>query len=365
MKRVLSIIIVGLCLVMPVWAQNAQDIDAENVTSVLLSVIGSGYDIIGEYASEDSLRAPIFTWVKEDDEEKESKAKDFVEDFMGDDDLFGDDEQEKIPPTKTFRLHGKNLTLPRVFTVRQLSDMAEQAFSGTDSHEYGTSIAASLNIEAGYAGFSGGFGLSGEQRTNETKTTVFSTIESITRIARVGVNQSSIRSLQQYLTSEARQIINSEKIPPQQVFELYGTHALLSAEFGGKFDLSMTTTTETEEKAEKLKATIKASYSMVVTASMDASVETTEEVKDVMTRSSITVRCRGGDYAKAIRSTEELKDYDQRSAWLASIPRAVALVGLVDKNSLLPIWQLARTRQRQEELRRAYETYIASGPDEE
>ncbi len=173
-------------------------------------------------------------------------------------------------------------------------------------------------------------------------------------------NDAARDSVLQYLTVEAANAINGD-VSFKKIFDLYGTHVITAAQFGGRYDYVFA-----REKGEYLSSAAQSAgfglskrigKKMLKNYQINADVNYThnDSVSFYQDGNIVKERRMGGS------STSSLDE------WLEKLPTSatedLAMIGLIFNNSddnrgLLPIYQLCKDATRRNAMKEAWETYI-------
>lgn len=296
----------------------------QNTPSVKKYAVGYGYNILGEYASPDGVTKQIVKWNDMDDK-----------------DLF----QYNSPSAEFFE---------RTVTGSSLEDLAQN-------------LSASLNFKASYCGFKGEVGASfkGGTTSNEYNEYAISYVEyKVTDIAIV----CSDEEIKQWLTPGAKAAINGTSPEYQgtegvkKLFSEFGTHLIKKADLGGRLKYNLSVDVSKVTGHYDIAAYAKASYSnsfVDVSASLDADMKKSyENNKNAMT---LSFTAYGGEASKLTDKT----DKSAIETWKQSVSKdyqifekcATALIGFGNdlNKSLLPLYNLADTEARKQEIKAVME----------
>ena len=158
------------------------------------------------------------------------------------------------------------------------------------------------------------------------------------------------------LAEEADYDINNKK-DIEELFEWYGTHYIASAILGGRADFTsnsiITETTTTEDIGLAVEAKY---YAVSGSASMDNAKK--ETLRDAETKTTLFVTGGNSEYAN------DIQDNDQYNKWAEGIKDDPVLCEFGD-NGLRPIWELAESPTRQNDLKDYFEHVLLKRKEHE
>lgn len=276
-------------------------------------IIGWSYNIFDKYASNESKKKPIFKF-----------------------------------PSKTDFILLENITKHDIRIV-----------SGSNSNEYFTSVSARLGLtyDNPVSVFSGSLESSFGHESLTQKNTSFVTIQDYTWKWRISINISNIQrdipKLKTYIINTALEDINT--MNPEDLFNSYGTHFISRAYIGGRADYNASVEESSKWSKTEIEANIKAEFK-VINSSLDTNVQKTKKEISQNTKTKLTVTGGNAEFISNINNEEQYKK------WAEGIKDAPVLCDF-EKDSLMPLWILADTAERQKELEDYFKnTYILKYP---
>lgn len=151
-----------------------------------------------------------------------------------------------------------------------------------------------------------------------------------------------VDSYRDYLDeSFARDLADSD-VTPEELFEKYGTHVITSAAYGGRLDfnyyLYSTDSSTSQEDIEKIGGKLSAGIgSFKADGSVNVSNEYKEEAASKHVNIMNSVQVYGGEPMDMASLETVTANY---GAWLKTIADAPTMIGVLNPNSLYPIWEL-------------------------
>lgn len=146
-----------------------------------------------------------------------------------------------------------------------------------------------------------------------------------------------------YLLKGFKDELLDDSISPAELFDIYGTHIMLSVSLGGRLDMSYIYNNVKHEDTEKIKTSVDAAWGAV---SAKTSTELSETTSRFFENSSLKVKSYGGKVDINMSSFENAKANYQE--WSTSIENTDYLTlikagNLKSKSEMYPIWLLIDT----------------------
>lgn len=269
------------------------------------SPVGRGYNAFGAYARNDRVKWPVL-------------------DF------------------KALKRDGHVDTIPL-----STSDMTEVAGNSLEElrEQMTTKLSASFDTTFGLAAYSAEMSSSFASETLSRHEYSFATLYQFYRKAEVRVRPNVEMLRSSYMDETAKKMIDDPETSLGSILEQFGTHVLVDAVYGARFEYSSATNTWAYEAKTSMAASIQASFHNV-TQSGDASFEfaSEKEQKSYSSSSVIQVRAEGG-------RAELATSLESHAAWKASIAdHEPVLVEFGKGESLIPIWEFAQDPARRKEI---------------
>lgn len=166
-----------------------------------------------------------------------------------------------------------------------------------------------------------------------------------------------------YLTPDFRKDVNNDGMSAEELFTKYGTHLLLDIRLGGRMEMDFMHEKSSNETEQSLTASLEASYMAV---SGNASSEYKKTAKAFFDSSTFHCVLLGGAVSTNIATMEQAQiAYD---TWIKSLDPtltskpSLAFIGtgsLDNPVSVLPVWMLADSPNRQAALKAGFATLLA------
>lgn len=250
----------------------------------------------------------------------------------------------------------------RLFDVSDLSVVQVQetpSYDGTfvygeSRKEYFNALSGSISLAGTYAGFSGEVTGSFSNSVLRNTNNVFATSNVTQAYYRLTLNDEA-----KLLPKVIADIADLE---PEALFDKYGTHYLKSLYIGAR--VSFTSNADITNVSEKfdMMAAVNAAYGEVVKGEASGGSVTEEDLAEVARNRHL--RVMGGDPAKAnavIGGAGE--PADNYREWSESVPDFMSIADF-GKGGLVPIYELAATDERREELLAVWQGYMDERTDD-
>ena len=209
------------------------------------------------------------------------------------------------------------------------------------------------SAEAKFLGFKTDFTVGYSNSENSKKENVYLKAYAVKFAYRELMNKFDYKN---NLDSSFSNDLNSS-MTPKDLFDKYGTHLITGALYGGRADICNTTEKSSSETIEELKLKLEIGYKDI--ASVSNNTEWTKNMKSVMSRTNFNASSIGGDGDLNHTSMDNFSNDYQR--WMKSITKANSeFCSIYDKNSLVPVWDLASSAARKNELKNYYDSMLST-----
>lgn len=269
-------------------------------------IVGYGYNVFGKFADNESLKNYcLFNW--------------------------GD------PYTKAFGSH--QYSIPGKVMLKNVGKKVKTEVSGANKRSYAKSFAASVGMGFDAVVFSASVNTTFSKSSSGSTAEYFHTIRDANRIWQIAIDERFDHKVM--LKPKVKQDINN--MAPSKLFDIYGTHYVASAFLGGRADYSTVTKITTSMNTQSIGTAVEASYNRI---SANASTDLSKEEKHVQenTKSTLTVTGGNAEFANNIHN------YEAYANWAAGI-RDMPVLCDFDEKSLIPIWELASSQKRKNQLK--------------
>jgi len=275
-----------------------------------MDVLGSGYDIGGNYADVADVRAPVLDLAALD----------------------------------------RDGVLRRVQYERASYDVV----SGQTSREYLNNLQVSVNVNGGGFGFSGSLKTAFSQSRYESAQYSFATVQSIIRKYGLRVALSvTPDQLRSYLTPAAAAAINDPNVDPLDVFNTFGMYVMRGIIVGGRLDYMTSANMSFDKSGRGIDVYASASFkSLFGSASLQTQVIDATSESEFSATQNTHLEVYGGrsEYGQYI------VNQGQYESWIESVNDNPVFMDF-ESNGLVGIWELATDANRQAQLKTAFETY--------
>lgn len=241
--------------------------------------------------------------------------------------------------------------------------MEEYTETGETLDEYVKKISNKLKVEGNYKGFTGSVAGSFSEETYLSKANSFGKTRGVATMEIINLHADlKGKELQEYLTKEANADINGAK-PADQVVSRYGTHVMTGIVMGASIDYFMSANKNSSTKAIEWGVAVEAGYKTAVAGvTVGNDYQQYDNAKNHSSNFYEKQIVKGGDAAYFSRIAG---DKDTQKKWLESIIKEPGKWKLVDytDNGLIPIWELANSSKRSDEIKRAVIKYATDKAD--
>ena len=315
-RRTVRTVAVAICLLLASGAVFAQATQAPGQ-----EVIGRGYNIFGTYADSRSITAlPLF-------------------DFAG-------------MRERADRIGTDVYSVPDIMTLHPIFDHRITTVEGSSVREYARNLSVNAGLEVNALVFKGSVETNITTSESASEERYYFTYMDSTILWRISMDTINIHRLRALLRPEALERINS--MDPMALFEAYGTHYIANAYIGARADYNSVSTLTDSVSTADIRVAVEAAYKAV-----SGNTEVTTAQRRALTESNTRTEMRvvGGN-SHLVR---DIQDYDQYLRWADGIERRPVLADF-DSNSLRPIWELADSAARRNELEEAFKQLIERYP---
>ncbi len=272
--------------------------------------IGRGYDVFGKYASVDSLKQPVLDTTK----------------------LIQDQRMERI------RYDEANSTQTVSESIRS----------------YSNSISTSIGASGSYFGFGGSVKSNFDTTRTQELNNYFSTYSHI--VKKYGVYVTGATDLKQYLTADAKMLLNDNNTPANTVFANFGHFVLVDTITGGRVDYSVTASSEASTSFENFKIAAKADFNAVVfSVGGSGSYQNVKNKSQYDSNKKEEFHSYGGGFT--LNVSQFTTDPNILTKWEATLEEHGTLVdfGTTTAKALVPIWELCSDPARAAYLKAEFE----------
>ena len=284
-------------------------------------IVGYGYDIFGEYANQKSKkRYCLFEYTNN---------------------------EEKVITSKTY-------LVPKNVIVENISEHIVKTVSGESMREYAQSLSAKAGLSVDAFAFSGSVETSFNKSSSGMKKHYYHTYMDANTKWRISldIRGDYVDPLKEML--EPRFANDLKNMPAKTLFETYGTHYIASAYLGGRADFKTKTVMSSQTNTEEIALAVEAKYHAVsANSSLDKKHQQT--LSNSKTKTRLTVVGGNSEYANNIN------DPVTYEKWASGIAEAPVLCDF-EEGSLRPIWELAETDARKNELKAAFNKILQDHP---
>lgn len=222
--------------------------------------------------------------------------------------------------------------------VRERYDTYE--FPHVISHtirEYSEQMSQKANAGGSFMGFGGQIRTNFSESSTKKTENYFATQSHL--VKKYGVYVKGTANLKNYLTPEAKALINDPQVPATALFDIFGHYVLVDTITGGRIDYSITADSTASSSFENFSFAVKAEYN-VLFAKANAGAEY-EKIKNkqayIMNRETEFKKYGGGPIYET-----QVSDPTALANWENSLENQGTLVafGSAAPRALVPLWDL-------------------------
>lgn len=272
--------------------------------------VGRGYDVFGKYASVDSLKQPVL------------------------------DTEKLIQNQKMERIR---------FDQGENSQYVSESI-----RSYSNSMSTKISASGSYFGFGGSVKSNFDTTRTQELNNYFSTYSYV--VKKYGLYVSGAADLKDYLTADARNILNDKNIPANTVFSNYGHFVLVDTITGGRVDYSITASSKASTSYENFKIATKADFNAVVfSAGGSGQYQNVKNKSEYDSNKDQVLHSYGGGFALNIN--QFITEPQALIKWESTLEENGTLVdfGNTTARALVPIWELCSDSSRAAYLKAEFE----------
>lgn len=279
-----------------------------------VDIIGKGYDIFGEYASNRSLkRYPLFVF-----------------------------------PNSQVRTNSFEYLLPDYLILENISDHKIKRVEGSSVNEYVENLSQNVNISGNGLFFKASVENHLGSSIESNQQSHFYTYMDANIKWRLSIDLRSIDRLKSIMDPIFKTDLNT--MEPEKLFKTYGTHFVASAYLGGRADYSTTFESSSLTSEKESRTAIEARFRKI-SGGVELDEKSTNTLINCHAKSYLSVVGGNSEYANNISNQVQ---YDK---WASGIVDRPVLCDF-GPESLMPIWKLCEETSRKEALEKYYEANI-------
>lgn len=272
--------------------------------------VGRGYDVFGKYASVDSLKQPVL------------------------------DTEKLIQNQKMERIR---------------FDQGENSQNVSESiRSYSNSMSTKISASGSYYCFGGSVKTNFDTTRTQELNNYFSTYNYI--VKKYGVYVSGTADLKDYLTADAKKMLNDNSIPANTVFANFGHYVLVDTITGGRVDYSITASSKASTSYENFKIATKADFNAVIfSAGGSGQYQNVKNKSQYDSNKDQVLHSYGGGFALNIN--QFITDPQALIKWESTLEDNGTLVdfGNTTARALVPVWELCSDPARAAYLKAEFE----------
>jgi len=314
MRRLRRILVVVVLVAGSTMTTGCNLFDLFNGSEDAFDTIGRGYDIFSEYARPSEV--------------KDSRILDLET-------LSGDDLVER----------------------RVIDEGVTEVISGDSVDSYLDQMSGSVTVGGGYKGFTGSISASFSTETYQEYGRSFATVRSVVQKEKIFIDASytaNAEDLKPYLDARFREQINDPDIPPAEIFQAYGTHAITSIFTGGRVEYNATARSSEIVTSRDFGAVAQAGFDVkFLSVDVDAAFSSSDERSSYESHAETSVKVYPAGQSSIDIATAQ--DYEE---WQEAVKASEDnLLAAFDDNGLVGIWNFADDQSRRDELIAGFEEW--------
>ena len=246
---------------------------------------------------------------------------------------------------------GKIYNRPKHVSYLEIEKYEFKTIAGKSIEEYETSLAVSAEIKGKYGAFKGS--VKSNFNTNEISISEssFVTVYGLIQKWRLQIPYSRISDLSSKLLDKVRKDLNDNAFEAKDLFNAYGTHFLTGIIVGARVNYSNSVAKITKENEYNLSEAASLSYNEVIEGK--GNVVWNEKNKKFKETNVEITKAIGGNSILAHKIKKE-GGFDE---WAKSVETNPVFIDFARK-SILPIWELCESPDRQKYLQEAFEKLV-------
>lgn len=230
---------------------------------------------------------------------------------------------------------------------------------GETLDEYRSKFSQEVGVSGSFKGFTASVKTNFSRETYSAIECSFATCRSSTLKRKIGIHANvTVDQLKECLTSTARQAIDN--LTATELFYQYGTHVIAAFRLGGTLNYHFAANTSRFTSTQDIGVMAEAGFkSEVAEISVTSNTEVSTEINSRSSEVSRRLVTTGGNstYGIAIAvGNTEANNLTNYRAWAASFKDEATWM-LFGFDKLIPIWELASTETRENELKNAFNTW--------
>jgi hypothetical protein len=272
--------------------------------------VGRGYDVFGKYASVDSLKQPVLDT-------------------------------------------GKLIQSQKMERIRYDEGVNSQNISES-IRSYSNNMSTKISASGSYFGFGGSVKANFDSARTQKLNNYFSTYSYV--VKKYGVYVNGTADLKDYLTADAKQMLNDSSISANTVFANFGQYVLVDTITGGRVDYSITASSKASTSYENFKTATKADFNAVIfSAGGSAQYQNVKNKSTYDSDKEQILHSYGGGFALNIN--QFINDPQALTKWESTLEDKGTLVdfGNTTARALVPIWELCSDPARAASLKAEFE----------
>ncbi|CAI1634379.1 MACPF domain-containing protein [Serratia proteamaculans] len=295
-----------------------------------VGIIGCGYNPFLAYADASAVLHPILDWSKSQFQE--------------------------------ITMNGQQYQLPDVLQAVWLSNQSYASVTGKSLQSYLTELANSIKVSGNYGFFSASATNEFTDSSLRKSENEFSRCQQSFDLWSISVPADILR-LQNYVSDDFRKLINAINPANQDslanVFNVYGSHVLMSGVMGGKAHVSASANKLTLTQKFEMSTIVQAKYEQLTSQlSVEDKLKYSEAFDSFSESGTYTYDILGGSPslgALVFKTNSQGSSDDNLKNWIQSIASMPVLTKFIDQTSLMPVWLLCEDQIKADALKKHYD----------
>lgn len=263
------------------------------------------------------------------------------------------DKVKVLPILDQQKLHDRGYTYSN---QQETTDV--DTIQGSTLSAYRENLKISAGVSGGFKGFTASVKTNYAESTYSSTSYSFATYKSHTLKRKIGVNPDvTIEEMRECLVPDAKEAI--ETAAATDLFHQYGTHVITAFLVGGTINFHMAADMSEYTSTESIETLVEAGYqSTAASLSVEANTSMYEEIEENSATTSMKLTVTGGNSAIGNAIAVDSDNSENYRQWADSLEDE-STHQLFDFEGLIPIWELASTEERRNELENAFSTWAS------
>ena len=267
------------------------------------------------------------------------------------------DEYAKPDLVKTLPVFDQNMLEEKAYVYYNRNEVTNVSLiSGDELSSYRNAFSEQAGVSCKYEGFTATIKANFSEESYSLSGYSFATYRSYSLKRKIGINANvSVDDLKECLTSSAKTAIDN--LEAKKLFNQYGTHVIAAFKLGGTLDFHFAAKASEFQSSTSIGVLAEVGFQTeVYGASASSNTQVSEEISEKRSQVSMSLEATGGNSTYGAAIAVDRDNSENYNDWAASFDDENTWM-LFDFEKLIPIWELASTEERQNELETAFETW--------